>query len=288
MAARNQNLMIVFFNGAFLPEAEAVVPLSDRGFLLGDGLFETVRVAGGKPFRFAQHMERLAAGADFLKIKLPFNPVELQKFAGKLIALNRLPESVLRLTLTRGSGVRGYSTKGANNPVLAMTLHPLPPSNALPWNLITSSLRIPAGDPLGAFKTTSKVLNVLARAEAEAGGADEALLVNTSGEVMEAAGGNIFWISCGQVCTVPVGRGALPGVTRAVVFEICEQLGLKISEFFAAPEHLRQAEGLFVTQTVLGIVPVITLDHIPIASSPLVDQVVHAYGKIVRGETGGF
>jgi len=280
--------MIVFLNGKFLPEADAVVPLNDRGFLLGDGLFETVRVANGKPFRFAQHMERLAAGADFLKIKLPFTPVELQKFVGKLIALNQLPESVLRLTLTRGSGVRGYSTKGADQPVLAMTLHPLPPSSALPWSLITSSLHIPAGDGLAAFKTTSKVLNVLARAEAEAGGADEALLLNTSGEVMETAGGNIFWISCGQVCTVPTGRGILPGVTRAVVFEICKQLDLNTREFFATPEHLRQAEGLFVTQTVLGIVPVIALDHIPIASSPLVEQFVHAYSEIIRGETGGF
>ena len=280
--------MIVFLNGAFLPEAEAVVSLSDRGFLLGDGLFETVRVANGQPFRFSQHMERLAAGADFLKIKLPFTSVELQKFAGKLIALNQLPESVLRLTLTRGSGVRGYSTKGADKPVLAMTLHPLPLSSALPWSLITSSLRIPAGDALAAFKTTSKVLNVLARAEAEAGGADEALLLNTSGEVMETAGGNIFWISCGQVCTVPTGRGALPGVTRAVVLEICKQLDLKIKELIATPDQICQSEGVFVTQAVLGIVPVISLDHFTIASSPLVEQLVYAYSEIVHGETGGF
>ncbi len=283
--------MIVFINGTFLPEVEAVVPLSDRGFLLGDGLFETVRVAGGRPFRFAQHMERLAAGADFLKIKLPFTPVELPQFAGKLIALNQLPECVLRLTLTRGSGGRGYSTRGADQPTLAMTLHPLPPSSAdqpLRWNLITSSLRISAGDGLAAFKTTSKVFNVLARAEAEAGGADEALLLNTSGEVAETAGGNIFWISDGQICTVPTGRGALPGVTRAVVLEVSKQLGLKTKEFIATPELLRQAEGLFVTQTVLGIVPVITLDHFPIASSLLFEQLAHAYREIVRAETAGF
>ena len=73
--------MLVFLNGKFLPEADAFVPLNDRGLLLGDGLFETLRVANGQPFRCAQHLERLVRGADFLKIKLPFTPKEIQKFA---------------------------------------------------------------------------------------------------------------------------------------------------------------------------------------------------------------
>ena len=77
--------MLVFLNGQFLPEAQAVVPVNDRGFLLGDGLFETMRVVHGKPFRCAQHLERLARGADFLKIKCPFAPRELEQFAGQLI-----------------------------------------------------------------------------------------------------------------------------------------------------------------------------------------------------------
>src|SRR6478736_2119615 len=98
--------MMVFLNGIFLPEADAVVPLNDRGFLLGDGLFETMRVAGGKTFRFAQHLERLSRGADFLKIKLPFTPKEIQKFAAQLIARNELPEAVLRVMLSRGPGAR--------------------------------------------------------------------------------------------------------------------------------------------------------------------------------------
>ncbi len=74
--------MVVFLNGQFLPEAEAVVPVNDRGFLLGDGLFETLRVVNGKPFRFAQHLERMTRGADFLKIKPPFTPKELETICG--------------------------------------------------------------------------------------------------------------------------------------------------------------------------------------------------------------
>ncbi len=85
MAGRNGFSGDYLLNGNFLPEAEAVIPINDRGFLLGDGLFETMRVVNGRPFRMAQHLERLTRGLDFIKIKLPFTPKELQKFATELI-----------------------------------------------------------------------------------------------------------------------------------------------------------------------------------------------------------
>ena len=280
--------MFVFLNGNFLPETEAVVPLSDRGLLLGDGLFETLRVAGGKPFRFAQHLERLARGADFLKIKLPFTPKEIQKFAAQLIEKNQMPDAILRVMLTRGPGGRGYSIRGAGQPTLAITQHPLPPQNPdepPQWSLVTSSLRIPAGDALATFKTASKLLNVLARAEAEEKGADEALLLNTNGEVAETAGGNIFWVYHEKICTVPTGRGVLPGITRAVVLEICQSLGLETNKRVIKPEHLRNADGIFITQSALGIVPVASFDGEPVAPSPLVDQIASAYNEMLLRES---
>lgn len=280
--------MIVFLNGNFLPEAEAFVPLNDRGFLLGDGLFETMRVAGGKPFRLAQHLERLSRGADFLKIRIPFTPKEIQKLAAQLIEKNQLPDSILRIMLTRGAGERGYSIKGADKPTLAMTLHSLPPVNPdepPQWSLVTSSFRIPAGDVLATFKSASKLLNVLARAEAEDQGADEALLLNTNGEVAETAGGNVFWVYNDKICTVPTGRGVLPGITRAVVLEICQALGFETNKRVIKPEHLRNAAGFFVTQSALGIVPVVSFDGEPVAPSPLVDQIAGAYNKIVLRES---
>jgi branched-subunit amino acid aminotransferase/4-amino-4-deoxychorismate lyase len=279
--------MVVFLNGKFLPEADAVVPLNDRGFLLGDGLFETIRVAHGRPFRLAQHLERMTRGADFLKLKLPFAPKELQKAAGQLIEQNALPEAILRVTLTRGPGARGYSARGADRPSLALTLHALPPVNAdepLQWSLITSSFRIPACDALSSFKTTSKLLNIVARAEAEAQGADEALFLNTNGEVAETAGGNLFWVFQDRICTVPTGRGVLPGITRAVVLEICQSLGLETNKRVIKPEHLRNAEGIFVTQSALGLVPVVSFDGEPVAPSPLVDQLANAYHEMLARE----
>ena len=280
--------MLVFLNGKFLPEADAFVPLNDRGLLLGDGLFETMRVAKGQPFRCAQHLERLVRGADFLKIQLPFTPKEIQKFAEQLIVKNELSDAILRVTLTRGAGARGYSPKNSGPATLAMTSHPLPPQNAeepLQWSLITSSFRIPASDALAAFKTTSKILNIVARAEAEERGADEALLLNTNGEVAETAGGNLFWIYQDTVCTVPTGRGVLPGITRAVVLEICQSLGLATNKRIIKPEHLRNAAGIFVTNSAFGIVPVAAFDGLPVAPSPLVDQIANAYNDMLARES---
>jgi branched-chain amino acid aminotransferase len=279
--------MLAFLNGKFLPEAEAVVPVNDRGFMLGDGLFETMRVANGKAFRLTAHLERLARGAEFLKIHLPFDLKEIQKFMALLIEKNRLPEAVLRLTLTRGSGGRGYSAKNCGSPTLVMTLHRLPPADPgelRPWSLITSSHKISAGDRLANIKTSSKILNVLARAEAEERGADEALLLDSNGTIVETAGGNIFWIDRDAVGTVLTELSGLPGITRAVVMEICRTLGLAMNQRVITPEQLRQMEGVFITQSALGIIPVATFDGQPVPPSPRVRLIANAYDQLLQQE----
>ena len=293
--------MLVFLNGQFVPEAQALIPVNDRGFLYGDGLFETLRVCGGRPFRLAQHLERMTRGADFLKIKCPFTPKELVNFAEQLIGKNRMPEAVLRVTLTRGPGERGYTPQTDSRPTVVMTLHAVSgapasgtarsdpsPSQAVPeagdpiqWRLVTSSYRIPAGDPLSSFKTANKLVHVMARMEAVEQDADEALLVNTNGEVVETASGNLFWVGGGKICTVPTSCGALPGITRAVVLEICQSLGLPVNERGIKPEALGKSEGIFITQSALGIVPVTTLDGEPVASSPLLGPVLRAYHEML-------
>jgi branched-subunit amino acid aminotransferase/4-amino-4-deoxychorismate lyase len=153
--------------------------------------------------------------------------------------------------------------------------------NPAGWSLITSSFRIPAANPLASFKTISKIMHVMARAEAAEQGADEALLLNTNGEVAETASGNLFWIQDNIICTVPTERGILPGVTRAVVLEICQALGLQSGERAIKPAALKNSGGIFVTQSVFGIVPVMTLDGAPVTPSPLVDQIAHAYNEML-------
>jgi aminodeoxychorismate lyase len=274
--------MLVFLNGQFVPEPQAVVPINDRGFMYGDGLFETMRVVNGRPFRMAQHLERLAHGADFLKIKCPFTPKELQDFAGQLIGKNKMPEAILRVTLTRGPGERGYMPKSDGKPTVVMTLHAAPPlENMIQWSLATSSFRVPAADPLASFKTLNKLTHVMAHMEAVEKGADEALLINTNGEVAETASGNLYWVYNDIICTTPAGRGVLPGITRAVVLEICQTLGLPTDQRVIKPEALRNSEGIFITQSAFGIVPVTVFDGELVAFSPLVDQIRRAYSEML-------
>jgi len=279
--------MDVFLNGQFVADAQAVVSINDRGFMYGDGLFETMRVFNGRPFRMAQHLERMVRGADFLKIKLPFTPKELQQCAGQLIEKNQMPDSILRVMLTRGTGERGYTPKGAATPILLMTLHPaapLDPNSPPQWSLATSSFRIPASDPLSSFKTTNKLISIIARVEAEEKGADEALITNTNGEVAETAGANLFWIYHDKICTTPTGRGVLPGITRAVVLEICQGLALPTNKRVIKPEALRNAEGIFLTQSALGVVIISSLDGEPVPPSPLVEQIHRAYCEMLAKE----
>ena len=277
--------MLIFLNGQFVPEKRAVVSVFDRSFLYGDGLFETMRVFRGKPFRWEQHMERLQRGADFLKIKLPFAPEALRQFADQLIAKNNLPDALLRLTLSRGVGVRGYSPKGAENPTIVMSLHPAPAhdANTPPprWKLIASSHRLPANEPLAQFKTCNKLAQILARAEADAAGADEALLLNTDGFVVEGASSNLFWIENGAICTPPLAAGILPGVTRGVVWEICRELGFQVHEVNIKVDKLKCMDGIFVSLSSFGVVEVNSLDGEIVKASAISKQIQEHYTKLV-------
>jgi branched-chain amino acid aminotransferase len=280
--------VLVFLNGQFVPEAQAVVPVNDRGFMYGDGLFETLRVCGGRPFRLTQHLERLMRGADFLKIQCPFSLAELQEFAGQVIERNQMSEAILRLVMTRGPGERGYTPRADGRPTVVMTLHPAPPPYPpVSWSLVTSSYRIPAADPLAAFKTLNKLTHIMARREAVEQGADEALLFNTNGEAVEATSGNLFWAGQDCLCTVPLGQGALPGITRAVVLEICRTLGFPAGERTIKPEALQNASGLFITQSALGIVPVTSFNGRPVIPSPQVDRMARAYHALLAGPAAG-
>jgi aminodeoxychorismate lyase len=268
--------MQAFLNGRFMPEAQAVVPISDRGFLYGDGLFETLRISNGRPLWWTRHVERLQRGATFLKLSLPWPAEKLRDFAAMLIRQNALPESVLRITLTRGSGSRSYSARDANRPTLAMTLHPLPPAAPV-LRLATVSLRVPVNDPLTNLKAANKLMHVLARAEAEARGADEALLLNTEGNVAEAAAGNLFWLENGAVCTPLVTDGALAGVTRQVVLETCRARAIQAREQHLKPEQLLLADGAFLTNSVAGVVPASELDGQALNQSAFVRELQEWY-----------
>jgi aminodeoxychorismate lyase len=280
--------MIVFLNGKFVPEEQALVSVFDRSFLYGDGLFETILVANGAPFRWEQHMERLLNGAAFLGITLPYPRKELNGFAMKLIRENRLSNGMLRLTLSRGIGVRGYSPRGAASPTLVMALSTMPnsgPNVLQDWALRTSSFKLPAQQPLAQFKNCNKLAQILARAESEQAGANEALLANTDEFIVEGASSNLFWIDQGIICTPPLSSGILSGVTRLLIIELCRGLSLQTSERNISGSGLLNSDGVFLSLSTIGIAQGVSLDGKPLRQSPLTQRLYRAYLDLVRNET---
>jgi branched-chain amino acid aminotransferase len=275
--------MIVFLNGKFVPEDHAVVSVFDRGFLYGDALFEGMLVIGGRPFHWREHMERLQQGMKLLQLTVPFSPDELLACALKLVERNEMPECILRLNITRGITARGYSPRNATHPAVVMTLHPAPVIEKLPrWRVVTASFRLPSNDPLTSFKTANKLTQVLARAEADAAGAQEAILLNTEGRLAEGTTSNLFWVKDSTIFTPPLPDGALPGVTRALVLALCLKLKCKSKEKKAWPRKLQQADGAFLTMTSMGIVEIESLDGHKIRRSPLVGKLWSAYRDLLK------
>ena len=120
--------------------------------------------------------------------------------------------------------------------------------------------------------------------EAEAKDADDALLINTNSEVAETASANLFWIYHDKICTTPTGRGALPGITRAVILEICQVLGLQTNKRVIKREALKNAESIFLSQSTLGLISIVNLDGEPVPESPLVEKIYTAYCEMLARE----
>jgi aminodeoxychorismate lyase len=276
--------MIVFLNGKFVPEEKAVVSVFDRGFLFGDGLFEAMLVRRGEIFRWDHHFERLQRGVDFLKLTLPFSSEELLRFSRQLIERNRLPECLLRVNISRGITARGYSPKNARDPAVVLSLHPAPvldDHGPARWRVVISSFCLPADDPLTSLKTANKLPEVMARAEADAAGAHDAILLNPRGYIAEGTSCNVFWVADKVVCTSPLVSGALPGVTRAEVLALCVKLNIPHRQKNGKPADLRRAQGVFLTNTSMGVIEVESLDGQKLPRSPLVKKLWSAYRALL-------
>jgi len=276
--------MIVFLNGEFVPEEKAVVSVFDRGFLFGDGLFEAMLVRRGKIFRWDQHVVRFQRGVDLLKLTVPYSPEELFRFSMQLIEGNKMPECLLRLNISRGITARGYSPKNAHHPAVVLSLHPAPvldDKGPARWRVITSSYCLPANDPLTSVKTANKLPEVMARAQADAAGAHDAILLNPGGYIAEGTSCNIFWVRDKVVCTTPLASGALPGVTRAAIHELCVKMKIPYREKSAKPADLLKAQGAFLTNTSMGVVEVESLDGHKLPRSPSVKKLWAAYRALL-------
>ena len=234
-----------------------MIPPGDRGLTLGDGLFETILSRGGELMLLDEHLARLTRGCATLGLPEP-DLSEARRLCEDAAASIE-GRAAVRLTLTAGSGGRGLDRPADPAPRLFATTAAAPAPTG-PATLITASVRRNEGSPASRLKTLSYLDSVLARAEATAAGADEALMLNNAGEVACAAAANIFWIEGERLCTPALDCGVLDGVIRAKVLEAAPRAGLTPHEIRAMPGQIAAADEVFLTSSLIGLRPVSSLD----------------------------
>jgi branched-chain amino acid aminotransferase/4-amino-4-deoxychorismate lyase len=249
------------------------IPSDDRGFTLGDGLFETLLVDGAAPQFWDEHLARLTAGCATLGLPAP-EPAALAAAAAAALA-GQDGRLALRLTVTAGSGGRGLERPDAPTLRVVATAAPAPRPQG-PTTLALSTVRRNDGSPASRLKTLAYLDNVLARAEARASGADEALMLNSRGELACAAAANLFWLEDGRLRTPALDCGVLGGIVRARMLAAAARLGVEASEVRAGPEALVAAEAVFVTNSLIGVRAVASLGVRRWAPHTLVERLADA------------
>ena len=244
-----------------------LIPIDDRGFLLGDGLFETVLFKAGQPLLWDAHMDRLTRGCATIGLPPP-DADRLKAEARRAVADRRLGQAraAVRLTWTAGSGGRGLGRPEPLTPRLVASAASSPRPDT-PATVMVCSIRRNARSPSARLKSPGYLDNVLARREAEAAGADEALLLNTAGHAACASAANLFWIAGGRLYTPSLNCGVLDGVIRAQVIAAAP-----VEEVRANLDALLQAEAAFLTNSLIGIRTIKRLAGRFLQPHPIIDQ----------------
>lgn len=229
----------------------AGIGVFDRGLLYGDGLYETIRVRNGVCLRFALHANRLTRGLRVLQIPPP--DIDISAAIQQLLKANNLSDARVRVTITRGMSIGG-------TPTVVITAVPLPSHGLDPTKAVISSYRREETSPLTRVKTLNCLASVMAGIEAHARGADDAILLNTQGNVAEATTANVFLVTGSRLITPALDQGCLPGTIRTAVLDLAPQLGLEPSEGEITPEDLTNADELILTSAIKLARPIVELN----------------------------
>jgi len=252
--------MILWLNGALCPAGAAGIDPGDRGFTLGDGVFETIAVQGGRPCHLPRHLARLREGLGVLHIPEP--SFAIAEAMAAVLSANGLQDAVLRLTVSRGAGPRGVLPRGGMTPTVLITAAARPAPAGPARLVIAQGTRRNEFSPLSRIKSLNYLDNILARQEAAARGADDALLLNTAGHLAEATAANLFLRLDGALVTPPPGDGALPGIARSLLLERAGAEERRLS-----PADLARADSGFLSNS-LGLRPIAAIEGRPLALRP--------------------
>lgn len=272
----------IWINGRVLPVAEARISPFDHGFLVGDGVFETLVARGGSPFTATRHWRRLVASCETVGLTAPSLELCLTAIQEAMQA-NAMLDARLRITVTSGDGPLG-SDRGNSPPTITVAATPLKP-----WPPVETAVTVPwtrnERGALTGVKSTSYGENARALAWAKERGAGEALFFNTRAELCEGTGTNVFIIEDGVVKTPPLSSGCLAGVTRALVLEACAAAQIPHAEVDLPASVLKTCEEAFLTSSTRDVHPLAAIDGrvLPGEKGALTLRVAHAFHGFIAG-----
>ncbi|MFO0728133.1 MAG: aminotransferase class IV [Myxococcota bacterium] len=264
----------IYLDGRFLSDrAEAQVSLFDRGYLLGDAVFDTLRVWQGRPIALALHVTRFLRSAAAVGITVPEPRERLLTIAERLAAASAHPDAVLRMSVSRGEGPRGIGDVGYLHPVLAMFVEPNapPPPDAYQKGVPTEILptpRIPPECLDPTIKAAQYLPAILARQLLSRRGLKEGIQRALDGSLVSGLVSSLFLVEAGILKTPPLGLGAFPGITRATLLEVASRLSIPVREERLLPEQLYAASEAFFASSLIGCLPIREVDARPLATCP--------------------
>lgn len=256
--------VVVWVDGAIVGEGDAVLTALDHGLTVGDGGFETCKVVDGEVFARTRHLRRLERTLEGLGLT-GFEPDRLEAGVDAVLAAGGpMPLGRLRWTVTGGVGPLGSDRSGGplTYVVALVPAKPLPTHAqvaTVPWT--RNERAATAG-----LKTTSYADNVIALARAKSQGADEAVLLNTRGELCEGTGSNVFVVRDGVIVTPPLDSGCLAGITRAVTIEWCREAGMEVVEEALPADAMVSSDEAFLTNTMRDVQAIGSVDGQPLAA----------------------
>ena len=256
----------VSVNGRIADAATASIPVFDHGFLYGEGVYETLRTYHRVPFLYDLHQERLRRSAALLSLPVPFTDDELLAQIGATMAAHKgLNEAYIRVLLTRGVGELTYNPAACPDPTTVIIVKPFPepPARTFTDGIKVALVGVRRNHPAALnpmIKSNNLINNALAMQEALRSGADEALMCNQAGDVVECSQSNFFIVKDRRVITPPLDAGLLPGITRAFVLEISRDEGFEAVEEAVSVADVLAADEAFITGTTREVTPVVTVD----------------------------
>ena len=282
----------VYVAGKLVPAEQASVSVFDHGLLYGDGIFEGIRVYGGRVFLLREHIDRLYESALAIRLAIPLSHADMTKAVEDTVKANDIIDGYVRLVVTRGAGSLGLDIRRTSNPqviVIADTISMYPAElYETGMRLVTAAtIRNHPGALSPRVKSLNYLNNIMAKIEGTDAGTVEALMLNHNGEVSECTGDNIFIVKKGVLKTPPPESGILEGITRNAVMGLAREAGIEVRESVMVRHDIFTADECFLTGTAAEVISVISLDGRPIGTGKpgLVTQDLLArFRKLTRGE----